>query len=177
MKIIKKIGIGLAALIALLLLAALFVPKEYAIAREISITKPQHEVFEYVRHLKNMDHYNIWVQKDPAAKKDFRGTDGSKGFVYAWNSRDNDVGEGEQEIRNLRQDEAVDMELRFKRPFENTATTSMQLAPVSGASTKLKWEMRGRNPYPMNLFNLLIDGMLGKDMESSLINLKTLLEK
>ncbi len=86
MNILIKILIGIGALIAVLLIVALFVKKEYTIEREITINKPKTEVFNYVKHLKNQDNYSKWVMQDPGMKKEFRGTDGTVGFVYAWDS-------------------------------------------------------------------------------------------
>ena len=37
--------------------------------------------------------------------------------------------------------------------------------------------MVGKNPYPMNFMNLFLDKLLGKDIETSLLTLKTILEK
>ncbi len=84
MNILIKILIVIGALVALLLIAALFIKKEYNIVREITITKPKTEVFSYIKHLKNQDNYSKWVRMDPNMKKDFRGTDGTVGFIYAW---------------------------------------------------------------------------------------------
>ena len=55
-------------------------------------------------------------------KIETHGTDGTPGFVSAWNSTSNEVGEGEQEIKKITEGERVDTELRFKRPFETKAT-------------------------------------------------------
>jgi hypothetical protein len=37
--------------------------------------------------------------------------------------------------------------------------------------------MQGKSNYPMNVMNIFIDNMLGKDMETSLANLKRVMEK
>ena len=37
--------------------------------------------------------------------------------------------------------------------------------------------MNGKSKYPLNLMNIFMDNMLGKDLETSLHNLKTILEK
>ena len=87
MKIVKKVLIVVVVIVAIPLIIALFVKKEYSIEREITINKPQQEVFSYVKYLKNQDNYSKWVMTDPAMKKDFRGTDGTEGFVYAWDSK------------------------------------------------------------------------------------------
>ena len=92
MRIVKKILIVVVIIIAIPLIIALFIKKEYSIQREITINKPQQEVFNYVKYLKNQDNYSKWVMTDPAMKKDFRGTDGTVGFVYAWDSKNKNAG-------------------------------------------------------------------------------------
>ena len=55
MRIIKKVLIVLAVLIAILLIAALFISKDYAVERQITINKPKAEIFNYVKYLKNQN--------------------------------------------------------------------------------------------------------------------------
>jgi len=164
-------------LIAILLVVALFVSKEYSVEREVTINKPKGEVFTYVKNLKNQDRYNKWVMMDPKVKRDYRGTDGTVGFVATWYSDDSDVGKGEQEIKNITEGQRMDMEVRFEKPFKNTANVYMSTDTVAETKTKVKWGMAGKNPYPVNLMNLFIPNMLGKDMQTSLNNLKGVLEK
>jgi hypothetical protein len=97
MKVLTKIIVLVLIIIAIPLIIALFIKNEYAVEREAIINQPKQEVFTFVRYLKNQDFYNKWVMIDPAIKKDFRGNDGSVGFVYAWNSEK--TGQGEQEIK------------------------------------------------------------------------------
>ena len=177
MKIVKKILIVVVIIIAIPLIIALFVKKEYSIQREITINKPQQEVFNYVKYLKNQDNYSKWVMTDPAMKKDFRGTDGTEGFVYAWDSKDKNAGKGEQEITKITEGKRLDIEVRFEKPFEGIATTPIETEEISENETKVKWGMNGKNKYPMNFMNLFMDNMLGSDLETSLTNLKGILEK
>ena len=176
MKTFKKILIVIAVIIALPFIIALFIKNEYEIKREIIINKPKQQVFDYVKHLKNQDYYNKWVQRDPKMKKDFRGNDGTVGFVYAWNS-DTDAGEGEQEIKDLKDGEKIDIEIRFKRPMESIAKTPIMTESVWENQTKVTWGMQGKSSYPLNFMNLFMDSMLGKDLETSLTSLKGILEK
>jgi len=177
MKIIKKILFVIAGIIVLALVAALFVSKEYNVKREITINKPSQEVFDYVKFIKNQEHYNKWVMMDPNMKKEYQGTDGTVGFVYAWDSQKDDVGKGEEEIKLLDEGKKINLEVRFIRPFEGLATTEMTTEAVSPTQTKVSWGMSGRSPYPMNLTNTIMDGMLGADLEQSLQTLKGILEK
>lgn len=176
MKTLKKILLGVVGFIALLLIIALFVQKEYTIEREITINKSNNEVFSYLKHLKNQEKYSKWVMTDPNMKKDYRGTDGTVGFVYAWNGNDQ-AGQGEQEIKEITEGKKIDIEVRFIRPFESIAKTPFTTEAISENQTKVKWGMTGGNPYPLNLMHLFMDDVLGKDLEVSLTNLKTILEK
>jgi uncharacterized membrane protein len=165
------------ALLALPFIAALFIRKEYKIERAVTIDKPNSEVFDYVRHLKNQENFSKWVMIDPTAKKEYSGTDGTTGFIYAWDSKNKNAGKGEQEIKNIIDGKKVDIEVRFERPFTNTAQTPFVTDSISGNQTQVRWGMFGKNKYPMNLMNPFISNLLGKDMETSLGTLKTILEK
>jgi len=125
---------------------------------------------------KNQDHYSKWVMADPTMKKDFKGVDGEVGFIYAWDSQDKNVGKGEQEIVNLIDGQQVEAQIRFIRPFENVATTTLTTEAEPGGGTLVTWRMQGNNDYPMNLMNLFMDKLLGNDLHLSLNNLKNILE-
>ena len=176
MGIFLKIIIGVAILIAVVLIIALFIKNEYSIEREIAINRPKQQVFDYVRYLKNQDNYSKWVMEDPNMRKDFKGVDGQVGFVYAWDGNDK-AGKGEQEIKKIAVGDNVDIEIRFIKPFEGIAQTNISTESLSENKTKVKWVMNGRSSYPMNLTNLFIDNILGKDLALSLNSLKTILEK
>ena len=168
----------IAGIIAVILLLALFIKKGYTIEREITINKPKNEVFNYIKHLKNQDHYSKWVMIDPNLKKDFRGVDGTEGFVYAWEGNKK-AGKGEQEIKGIRDGERLDVEVRFIKPFEGIAYTPFTTEAVQPGQTKVKWGMSSRLKYPMNIMLLFMnfDKVLGRDIETSLGNLKNLLER
>lgn len=84
MNILLKIFVTILIIIGVVLIVALFVKKDYSVEREITTNKPVGVVFNYIRHLKNQDYYSKWLMTDPEMKKTFRGTDGTVGFVYAW---------------------------------------------------------------------------------------------
>ncbi len=179
MKIVKSVLLFLLVIIALILLTALFVKKDYAVEREILIEKPRQEVFDYVRFLKNQDYYSKWASMDPAMKKTYRGTDGTVGFVSAWESTNDEVGTGEQEIKSIIEGERIDFELRFIKPFEATEPAYMITESVSDTQTKVKWGFSGHMKYPMNIWMLFLDfeEMIGGDLQTGLDNLKKVLEQ
>ncbi|MGZ8517028.1 MAG: SRPBCC family protein [Chitinophagaceae bacterium] len=177
MRILKKILIIVLMIVAIPLIIALFVKKEYSVERMLTISKPQQDVFAYVKHLKNQDNYSKWVMLDPDMKKDFKGIDGTQGFVYAWDSQNKKAGKGEQEIKTIKEGERVDIEIRFKKPFEGMANVHFITESISQNQTRVKWGMKGKSNYPLNFMNLFMDKILGNDLEKSLGNLKDILEK
>jgi uncharacterized membrane protein len=175
MKTLKKVLIVVIVLVSIPFLVALFVSKEYSIEREVTINKPKAEVFNYVKHLKNQDSYSKWVRMDPNMRKQFKGIDGTVGFVYAWDGN-KEAGKGEQEIKNIVDGQRVDVEVRFEKPMQGVAVTPIITEDVANDKTKVKWGMKGKNPYPLNFMNLFMDSILGKDLEASLATLKGVLE-
>lgn len=177
MSIVLTILMVIGAIIVLLLIIALFSKKDYSVEREIVIRRPKNEVFNYIKHLKNQDHYNKWVMKDPNMKKEFKGTDGNLGFIYAWDGN-KQAGKGEQEIIGLREGERLDIEIRFIRPFEAIAKAPYITESISPDQTRLKWGMSSSMKYPMNAMLLFMnmDKLLGKDLEISLEKLKAIIE-
>lgn len=167
----------IAAIIALPFVLALFTKKSYSLKREIIIKQPVNVVFDYLKHIKNQDEYSKWVQTDPNMKKEYRGTDGTVGFVYGWNGN-KQAGEGEQEIKGIEENKRLDLEVRFVRPIAGIARTPFITEAVSENETKVIWGTESTMNYPMNIFLLFMnmDKLLGKDLEFSLQQLKERLE-
>jgi hypothetical protein len=178
MRIIKRIFLGLLLLIALALVAAIFLPKDYTVERRVAINRPADSVFTYVKYLKNQNDYSKWAGMDPEMKKDFRGTDAQPGFVSAWTSEKDDVGCGEQTIKSINEAERrVEYELHFKEPMDVKSDAWMQVEDKAGKS-EVVWGFHGRMPYPFNLM-LPLFGMeksIGADLDEGLQNLKGRLE-
>jgi hypothetical protein len=179
MKIIKTILFSILGIIALALIVAFFMPKEYAVEREVIINQPKDSVFAYIKYLKNQDNFSVWAKTDPNMKKTFTGVDGTVGAISAWESNDQNIGVGEQEIKKITEGEQVDFELRFKTPFEATEDAYISTEAISSTETKVKWGFNGGMDYPMNLMLpfLQMDKVIGKDLQTGLDNLKVILEK
>jgi hypothetical protein len=177
MKVLKMILLIIALIIAIPLIIALFINKEYSVQRDITINKTNSIVYDYVKFLKNQEQYSKWVMTDPAMRKQLTGIDGTVGFVYAWDSDNKQAGKGEQEITRLVEGREVDTQVRFEKPMEGIAEIKMLTEPVNEGQTKVSWGMTGRNNYPMNFMNLFIGNMLGKDLDVSLNNLIVILER
>jgi hypothetical protein len=165
-------------IIATLLIVGLFIPKGMKATREIVINKPNAEVFNYIKHLKNQDNYSKWGSMDPSMKKDYKGTDATVGFVSAWEGNKK-VGKGEQEITGIEEGKKIEYEIRFEKPFKSVAKSVMTVESASNDSSKVIWGFEGCMNYPMNVMRLFMnmEKTIGNDFSTGLSNLKTVLEK
>jgi hypothetical protein len=178
MNIAITILLVVAGIVALVLIIALFTKKEYSIEREVMILKTKQDVFNYVKLLKSQDFYSKWMMTDPEMKKDFKGTDGTVGFVYGWDGNKK-AGKGKQEIKRIKEGERISTEIRFERPFKGISETYMTTENSGVNQTKVKWVFGSKLKYLSNIMLAFMnfDKILGKDIAASLSTLKTVLEK
>ena len=175
MNVIIIILIVVAAVIALLLIIALFMKREHYVKREIIINASRQKVFDYLKLLKNQDEFNKHAMTSPDRKREFKGTDGTVGYIYAW-SGDKNAGVGEKEIKNIIEGKRIDMEIRFLKPMTVTATIIMEMESLSDYQTKVYWSNAGTLKYPINIMIPMMERHVAKDMDSSLLTLKNILE-
>lgn len=168
----------LAGLIALLFILFLIAPKNYDVFRTVEIEQPKAEVFNYLKSLKKMDEWSPWAKKDPNMKKTFTGTDGEVGCVSHWIGN-KDVGEGEQEIKNIVEGKRIESELRFLKPFKSTSDCYIDVESLNNGNTQVKWGFSGKYKGPMIIMSLFksMDSFVGPDFEEGMASLKEVLEK
>lgn len=176
---LKKVLYVIVSLVALIFIAAAFLPSTYYVERSVEVNKPTAEVFEYVRVLRNQQEFAVWQAMDPDAIKEYTGEDGQIGSTYSWDSQMDEVGAGEQELIKVEAPNRLEWELRFIRPFESTDVAFMTTTATENGGTKVTWGFDGSMDYPSNLMLLFMDfdAMLGPQLKEGLDNLKEQLEK
>jgi uncharacterized protein YndB with AHSA1/START domain len=174
-RVLKTLFLIILLIIAIPIVGALFISKDFAVSKEVVINKPKQQVFDYIKLLRNQDYFSEWNKMDPAMQKEYKGIDGMPGFVYAWDSES--AGKGEMEIQNIVEGERVEIALHFIKPFESDAQSAFITEEVGMNQTKVTWELKGRNDYPLNFMNLFSNSTIGTPIHNSLIELKSLLEK
>ena len=167
------------ALVILFFALSALGPKTYAVDRTIVIDKPRADVYNSIKYLKSHDDWSPWSRRDPNIQQQYNGTDGEVGFTSSWQGN-KDVGEGEQEIRKLVDNERIETELRFTKPWKSRSDAFIQLEDAGDSSTKVTWGFSGKNESAMmrimGLF-MNMDKMVGKDFEEGLASLKESLEQ
>lgn len=111
-------------------------------------------------------------------KQTYFGTDGEVGFIAKWEGN-KDVGEGEQEILSITENESIKSNLRFFKPLKSESEAYIRVVDLTKNQTNVTWGFKGKNPMPFNVFMLFfnMDKTVGKDFEEGLATLKQILEK
>jgi hypothetical protein len=175
MSILISVLLVITGVIALLLIIALFMKKDYNVKREIIINVPSQKAFDFLKLLQNQEKFNKWAKADPNRKWEYKGTDGTVGYVISWKGN-KDAGEGEKEIMNLVEGKKIDTEIRFVKPMRMTASVIMETESLPGNQTKVSLSNAGKIKYPLNIMILMAERGFPKDMDESLSTLKSILE-
>ena len=164
-------------IVALIVILGMIAPKQYNVSRSVEIKKPVAQVFDYLKIMKNQDHWSPWKKKDPDLKQEYEGTDGEIGFISKWEGN-KDVGKGEQELKHMVENESILTELRFLKPWKSQSDGYFNVKALDDYKTEVEWGFTGKNPFPFNIFMLFFnfEKAVGKDFDEGLRDLKQVLE-
>jgi hypothetical protein len=176
MNVLLTILLVIIGIIALLLIFALFMKKNHYVQREIIINAPLQNVFDFLKLIENQEKFNRHAMTEPDRKKEYKGTDGTVGYIYSW-SGNKSAGVGEKEIKNIVEGKSIETEIRFVKPMAVSSTVIMEMEALTADQTKVYWSNAGILNYPLNIMIPMLEKSLPKDMDKSLINLKEILEK
>lgn len=175
MRILKRLLVGLVALVLLVVVVSFFLPGKAMVARSISIAAPPETVFPLINDLKRSNDWSPWVARDPGMAQTFEGPEQGVGQKVTWQSANPEVGSGNQEIIESVENERVGVALDFGDM--GTAIAGFTLEPVDDG-TKLTWDFEtelGYNPIARYM-GLMFDKWIGADYETGLANIKKLAE-
>ena len=173
---IKIIAAVVVLLIAAVLIFAATRPDTFRVQRATSIKAPPQKIAAALSDFHDWQAWSPWEKMDPAMKRSYSGAAKGKGAVYSWEGN-KDVGQGRMEITEATPTR-VAMDLDFVKPFEAHNKVVFTLA-AKGDATEVTWTMQGPLPYVAKVVHLFLDmdGMVGKQFETGLANLKSLTEK
>lgn len=164
--------IGLAVVIAVLVIVVAMQPTDFRITRSATISAPTAVVFAHVNDFHNWNAWLPWAKMDPAAKNSFAGAASGEGAIFSW-AGNSKVGEGRMTLMESRPSELIRIKLEFLKPFQATNTAEFTFKPADDG-TLVTWSMSGKNNFMAKAVVLLMncDKMVGGQFESGLANLK-----
>jgi hypothetical protein len=149
---------------------------DYEVSRSTSVKAAPGTVLALIDDFHQWTQWSPWEDLDPDLQRSYSGSGSGVGAHYAWKGN-RKAGEGSMEITGLAPD-AVDIELRFLRPWKATNQVRLALTPTA-TGTDLTWTMHGEHVGLMSLMSYVmpLDTMVGKDFEKGLARLKAVAEQ
>ena len=171
MKIVKGILITLFVLAAIIAIGGFLSPRMMHIERSIAINASSENVHDQINDLHKWNKWSPWHEMDTAMVLEYFGSESGAGAGYKWKSEK--VGSGDLTITSSTQD-SINSALNMDY---GPANIKFELS-ISDSGTKVTWIMEadnGMNPIP-RFMCLFMKGMMEKDFDKGLINLKKLAE-
>lgn len=180
MKFLKTAGLVIAGLLFLLILISFFLPGSFHVERSIVINADATVPFNLAKDFREWDKWSPWHEIDPSMKKEYSETQGQVGSYYTWDSQNPDAGKGKATITSISENQFIENKLQLGEMGSPIAKYFFE--PVEGG-TKVTWSLEGNGegmPWlmkiPSKYFNLMMDGMIGKDYDKGLKKLKEISE-
>jgi hypothetical protein len=166
----------LLVLLILLAVIGLLLPSSASVERSIVIDAPAEAIFPHINGMRAFHTWSPWADVDPQTRYRFEGPEHGVGSRMVWQSGDDQVGRGSQEITASIPNERVDMQLEFGDKGDGRATFLLE---PDGASTRLRWQFD--TDFGWDVFGryvgLMLDSMIGSAYSKGLKTLKAQLEE
>lgn len=174
---VKKVLLGLGAIIAVFLIYVACQPAEYNIAREVAMNASPEVIFPYINDAKKMESWSPWMDMDPEAKMHFSGPTEGVGACTSWEGGKK-LGTGKATVTESVINTSVTTKLEYTKPSHMTQEAEIRLIP-SGPQTIVRWSVKGSNKFTCRVFCTFMnmDKMVGGTFEQGLNKLKGIVEK
>lgn len=172
----KKILIGVAAVIVLLVLAGFLMPGQVHVERSVTVDAAPAKVFPHLCDFEATQKWSPWATRDENIKNTYTGTPCTVDHKNTWLSDHPQVGNGSQTITAIEQDKRIATALDFG---DNGGANAELILTPEGEGTKVTWGFdmdAGMNPFA-RWMGLFMDSLIGPDYEKGLANLKSQVEK
>jgi len=171
----KKILIGIAALLIVVIAAAMLKSPEYRVERSLVIAAPAGKIFPYFDNHRKFNEWNPWVKMDPEAKNTYSGPESGVGAVASWDGKK--VGKGSSTITVSQPNERIVERMDWIEPMEGVSTVEFTFRPEGEGKTKVTWAMYGTNEgllsKVVSLF-MSCESMCGPEFEKGLADVAKL---
>ena len=175
MKIALYILGGLAALVLLLAVIGLLLPRQYRVERSAVIRAKPEVVFAQVADLRAWKNWGVWFERDPQMQISYSEDTTAVGGWSEWKSKSQ--GNGKATLTRLAPFAAAEYRLQFEG-MGFASTGSFTLIPRDDG-VRIVWVDAGDlglNPIS-RWFGLFLDGMIGPDFAAGLAKLRAVCEK
>ncbi len=172
---LKKILIGLAVLVLVVVVAALLKSPDYRVERSLVIAAPAEKLFPWFDNHRKFNEWNPWSKMDPEAKNIYSGPESGVGAVASWDGEK--VGKGSATITESKPNERIVERMDWLEPMQGVSTVEFTFKSEGEGKTKVTWAMYGRNEGLLaRAVSLVMDceSMCGPEFEKGLADVAKL---
>ena len=175
-KFLKKLGIGLATLLVLLLVIGFLMPTSYEIKRSIEVEAPMETVFAQVNDLHNWEHWSPWMKVDPLMEIAYSNPHVGHRAYYNWKSDHKYVRNGKLVLAEVVPNTRIVTAMHFEEWDDGTAQFDFT---QNGKEVKVSWSMEltiGKDPVS-RLFGVMQKNGMKKMFDQGLEGIKEASER
>lgn len=171
----KKIVIGLAIVIAGILVTAGLKSNHMLVTRQMVIASSPENLFPYINNSQKSYEWMPWAEGDPGLEIKYSGPPEGVGAKSSWKGKE--MGVGSSEVVESVINQVVKTKLEYTEPMQMSQLAEISLAPAAGG-TLVKWSVSGDYNYFFRLMGIFVDcdKMIGGEFEKGLNKLKSLVE-
>lgn len=140
------------------------------VQRSIKINAPSEVVFPALNNFHKWIEWSPWLLMEPDAKVKVADDEQS----YEWEG--DRLGSGNMRFKTIKENEFIDFDLNFIKPWKSSNTTSFHLNSVEGG-TEVTWTMNSSLPFFMFWMKKMMMAFIGSDYERGLSMLKAYVEE
>lgn len=145
----------------------------YHVKRSISINAPKSKSFDLVADFNTWKSWSPWLCMEPDAEVKITNNGVNEGAINSWVGQL--VGSGEIEHIKIENNNSIDQEIRFIKPFKSKSKVYWIFAD-QGDGCEITWGMQGKMPFLFKFMAKNMEPWIGMDYDRGLKMLKDLLE-
>ncbi len=139
------------------------------VKRSINIEAPLFKIYKVISNFNDWQPWSPWLLMEP----EVRVTVASDAKSYEWEGKR--TGSGNMKICEEIENQFIDYDLNFLKPWKSKAKTSFHLAQ-EGNTTKVTWKMDSSLPFFLFFMKKMMEAFVGSDYERGLDMLKAYVE-
>lgn len=173
MKILKTLLIIVLALIGILLVVGIFLPRQVTVVSTAEYEKPPEVLYSQVVDFKNYKKWNPWTQTDPNAENII--SEPSHGVGAQWQWEGDEVGIGRMKTIETQAPQMIKNELYLMKDGE--PSFDLWTFEEIEKGTKVTWKNEITLSYPVGVFlGMFMESILKEDQEQGFENLRSLVK-
>jgi len=146
----------------------------YHVKRSIVVNTEREKVYQLVSDYNTWKTWSPWLCMEPDAKVTITNDGKGVGAINSWVG--DLVGSGEIEHKALTENETIDQEIRFIKPFKSKSDVYWIFSDADGGC-EITWGMKGAMPFFFKFMAKQMEPWIGMDYERGLKMIKDLIEK